>query len=450
MGLMTVKADEVIQDILDKKIPINDITLFKKAFDILTKYGDNVKKNHTQIWLALMRFESDLIQYDSSSEGSRMNSLEKHLTKIWVKNDVRLKENNGKVVKPFSGIYQNAKENIWRNPLGTQKGISCFAPTDIISDISFVEESRDECKYRIDDNKCKFSTKTICNPYKFPKLLQITNNLKKPYKYKKTKWTNNTIKYLLKDENKKIPLIPMIIILYFGSEHIITKGRSEITIKDFQNEFNFSIDTMLLMFDVLSSNVLGTGITPHEDFEELKITNSNTKKKEKKTHLLEREINKFPSISKRTLTNKQKINMYYVDEIRKEKAYNQHQRIVYAFAKFFNDKGISSFEKGRADLVAIVEKEIWLFEIKSITDDNQVKQTRTAIGQLFDYEFLEMEKYRTCHNILKSIAFEKKPMNHIIELLQYIGIYIFWLTDSGEITGDEKSSTYLNQIKHYD
>ena len=453
-----MKSDEIIQDILDKKIPINDINLFHKAFDILSQYGDNVKKNDTQIWLALMRFESELVQCTDKAQGSRMSELVQYVNRVWVKKDSRLDKNNGKVVKPFEGIYQNARGNVWRNPLGTQKGISCFAPTGIISDVEFVEEDRVKCEYRIAKNKCKFSPKTTCNPYKYPKLLQISPTSKRAYDYKKTEWTNNTIRQLLKDETKKIPLVPIIIILYFGADSSITKNRSEVTIQDFQEEFNFSTDTLLQMFDVFSSigssDGLGIETISHEDFEEIEIISSKPKTKsiskdnQKRTNLLEREIDKFPSIAARSLPREEKVRMYYVDEIIKEQASNQHKRIVSIFAKFFYDRGITAFEKGRADLVAIVDTKAWLLEMKSITDNNQIKQTRSAIGQLFDYEFMEMRNYRLDHDIVKAIAFEKKPTDHIIKLLQFIGIHIFWLTDSGDIAGDEKSSKYLNQIKY--
>ena len=69
-----------------------------------------------------------------------------------------------------------------------------------------------------------------------------------------------------------------------------------------------------------------------------------------------------------------------------------------------------------------------------------------GIGQLFDYEFVELSRYRNTHKITKALVFEKRPSQKIIQWLEFIGILIFWIAGNGEISGDENSVRVLNNL----
>ena len=101
---------------------------------------------------------------------------------------------------------------------------------------------------------------------------------------------------------------------------------------------------------------------------------------------------------------------------------------------------------GRADLFGIKNNKLILLEMKSITSNNERKQIRSAIGQLWDYEFLEFEKYRKTHKIIKAVALEKKPSNKIIEWLKYSGMLIYWIDNKNNIEGEEESLNYLKKL----
>jgi len=167
------------QDILNIAIPVDDYELFGLSLKILSIF-DQQSKNDTQIYLALKRFE-DRIPPISSNESLSMGELTKIVDKVWKKQNPNLKEDSGNICKIFSSPHFGVSTNIWRNPLGTQKGISCFAPDHLIKRMDFLEQNRNICPKRIEGNKCEFSPDTTCNPYEYPKLLQIEKESSKRY-----------------------------------------------------------------------------------------------------------------------------------------------------------------------------------------------------------------------------------------------------------------------------
>ncbi len=158
--------------------------------------------------------------------------------------------------------------------------------------------------------------------------------------------------------------------------------------------------------------------------------------KEDVTH--EISVEELPIIAGRTLDERVKEKIYYVDEVKLEQANEQHKRLVSTFARFFKVRGLDPKQIIRTDLVTVSGTYIWLFEMKSLTEENEKKQTRNAIGQLFDYEFIELSNYRllNTHKIMKALAFERKPTDETITFLHYVGIYVFWLDNNGNIAGD--------------
>jgi len=160
----------------------------------------------------------------------------------------------------------------------------------------------------------------------------------------------------------------------------------------------------------------------------------------------ESEINQFPKIGGR-LKQKPKIieRTYYVDDIKKEQANEQHRRLVSKFSAFLKSKSIKPLRRGRVDLLGVKDDKALLFEMKSTTNKNMRKQVRNAIGQLFDYEFLELEKYRVDKEIIKIIVLEKKPPTIIIKWLDYSKILLYWIEDD-KIASTNKNIKFLESL----
>ncbi|MHB1811837.1 MAG: hypothetical protein ACYCPR_05420 [Thermoplasmataceae archaeon] len=435
--------NHVISDsVLGTSIAITDYDLYNRCFFALNQYGNNVKKNDMQMFLAMKRFEDEIPLVGSLYAGIWQSDIVKLLSEIWNKHDSRMGNHSGEVAKPFEGIYQRSDGNVWRNPLNTQKGISCFAPDDIISDPIFLREDRTICKYRLDNDRCKFASDTTCNRYDYPKLLQQIPSSSRRYIYKRTSWTVDSIVYLFRNRMKiqKLPLVPIIVVVYFGASDKIVKGRTSVTVKDFKDEFHFSDEEFDLLFDTTKN--AGFELLPKQEIEEHHIERDADAER----NITPDEIEALSGIRERGNDTRVKEKVYYVDEIKLEQANAQHTRTLHAMVNFLESRKVDCFWLGRTDLVAKNNKEVWLFEIKSITNENERKQTRMGIGQLFDYEFVELRKYNKTHKITKALVFEKRPSQEIIDWLEFVGILIFWIAENDEISGEENSVRALNKL----
>lgn len=431
-----------ISDILNTSVQITDYDLYNKCFLALHQYGENVKKNDMQMFLSMKRFESKIPSVGSSYAGLRQSEIVAILSLIWKKRDSRLGSHVGEIAKPFEGTYLRSDGNVWRNPLNTQKGISCFAPDDIISDPAFLKENRIDCKYRLANDRCKFAPNTICNRYDYPKLLQQIPSSRRRYIYKRVPWTIDSIGYLFRKrgEMQKLPLIPIIVAIYFGASDQVVNGRSRITVKDFKDEFHFSDEEFNLLFDTTKKS--GLDLLPEREMEE----HRGVSEVDAERNITPDEIEALSGINERERDTRVKEKVYSVDEIKLEQANAQHKRTLHAMANFLESRKVDCFWLGRTDLVAKDNREVWLFEIKSITHENERKQTRMGIGQLFDYEFIELRRYRNTYKITKALVFERRPSEEIIKWLEFIGILIFWIVGNGEISGDENSVKALNNL----
>lgn len=428
--------------VLSTIVPITDFILYDDSFNVLSAYGDNVKKNDMQMFLGLKRFSSN-VPLVGALNGIRTGEIVELLSKTWLKNDTRLQKHSGAIAKPFEGYYQDSGKNVWRNPLNTQKGISCFAPDDIINNLSFLDENRKLCSHRLQNNYCEYVQDTTCNPYEYPKLLQQVRTSTHRHAYRRTTWTTKSILYLFHDgENSpKVPLVPIISAIYFGASREVTKGRTEVRVEDFKKEFNLNDDEFSTLFDFSQSG---------GRFDLLPLTAIKEKPIESvrdiETEISDSEIEALVNAKDRTTDTRKKEKIYSVDEIKLEQANEQHKATLWRMVKYLQTRGLPSLRIGRTDLVTHTDNEVWLFEVKSITEENERKQTRTGIGQLFDYEFIELEKYRQSHTIKKALVFERKPDIQIIEWVKFVGISVFWLSDKKDVTGEEGSVKELNEL----
>lgn len=431
--------------ILNTSIPINDFEIFKISHKILivVSSGNKIKRNDFQIYLAIKRFHDEFPKLNDSNGLTLSEITSNFLDKLWAKTDDRLAR-SGKVHKIFNEQLVARQENIWRNPLGTQKGISCFAPLPIISQIAFVNQNRTVCPHRIVNNKCRFKPDTTCNPYNYPKLLQSKPVSERSYEYRITEWNVKLIKYLITHSRTnnvtKIPIIPLIVATYFGSNNEIRNSRESVTISDFKTEFNLSDKELSTIFELNLKNRFNKIL---KNLPEIEIISDTEIKKA----LSESEISEFPDIGGREKqTLKLKKRYYYADEIKREQAQEQHRRLISQFSKLLSNDLIKPKRKGRIDLFGIRDDKLVLFEMKSVTKDNERKQIRTAIGQLWDYEFLELENYRKTHKIFKVIVLERKPTDKIIDWLRYSRIFVYWLNENNEVEGEKESLDFLNKL----
>ncbi len=118
-----------------------------------------------------------------------------------------------------------------------------------------------------------------------------------------------------------------------------------------------------------------------------------------------------------------------------------HEKIVYELAKKL-EKKFTIYEDPRGfDLFAYNENNSYLIEVKTIDESNFISQTRSAIIQLNEYEFMNKNIYS--HDIFngkitKIIAFDRNPnnfdnlnkINNILKFISFLNIIVCYSDDN--------------------
>lgn len=144
--------------------------------------------------------------------------------------------------------------NPWRNGIGSQKGIGCFATTAELHDPAFRHLDRPQCPHRqlvVADNDyyCQLSPNggTRCRSEQqsageAPKVLQITDEGGGTYAYRLAMPTElDLIK--LRNDPVPLPAWPLIVSLYSGSRYM-ARGRKSISLREFREDLG--LDQMTL------------------------------------------------------------------------------------------------------------------------------------------------------------------------------------------------------------
>lgn len=134
---------------------------------------------------------------------------------------------------------------------------------------------------------------------------------------------------------------------------------------------------------------------------------------------------------------------YELNWLAQEKANSSHKKIVRILANYLRDHGVKPL-KSVIDTLAQKHNSVFIFEVKSIHTRNFVHQTRTAIGQLLDYEYFQIRSKpeNKSRNILKGVVYSKKPSQQIIDFLSAYRFSVFWAED-GNLSGSIKSMQVL-------
>ena len=117
--------------------------------------------------------------------------------------------------------------------------------------------------------------------------------------------------------------------------------------------------------------------------------------------------------------------------VKMEQASQAHQYTLALLQTFLKDKNIPVSESKLIDNFCFLSGRPAIFEVKSITEDNEREQIRHAISQLYEYRFL--------HSLLDAslwIVFSKKPSSQwfIDYLLVDRTIHVLWI-ENGKLGG---------------
>lgn len=112
-----------------------------------------------------------------------------------------------------------------------------------------------------------------------------------------------------------------------------------------------------------------------------------------------------------------------VSRAKLEKATTEHQRALSVLERCLSNEGLTLSNSKLIDLLGEGDGWIGIFEVKSITPDNERDQVRHAVSQLFEYRFL--------HQLPSAdlfVVFSGEPFSGwLVDYLRQLGIGVIWI-----------------------
>lgn len=252
---------------------ISNQEIYNRSLQVLNDYKSQIGRLHKgrfiQIFLGLKFYQNEI---PSMNSGRFIESgvLQTMLDDLYSKNSL---PSNQCVLSLFENSYlartgivpvgASYPSNVWRNNFNIQKGIGCYAPSNMLSSNEFLNESRSSCRYLINETpgSLRNATCSICSTggtYRSEdhrKWLQIKID-GSGYSVVDLLNVSNFQPYIAPESNR-IPILPLIIALYYDSNPgliIGTRRSAGVDLDLFRNDFNFSFSEFSSYFDDSTSN----------------------------------------------------------------------------------------------------------------------------------------------------------------------------------------------------
>jgi hypothetical protein len=122
-----------------------------------------------------------------------------------------------------------------------------------------------------------------------------------------------------------------------------------------------------------------------------------------------------------------------------ERASKGHRRIVTLLISEIQRHDIIPKDSD-VDLLASTRGTVFIFEAKTIHVGNYLRQTRSAIGQLLDYEYFHVRRrpdFRGKH-MMRGVVYGNRPPRDIIDFLRTYDFKVYWL-ENNKLTGEDTS-----------
>jgi len=136
------------------------------------------------------------------------------------------------------------------------------------------------------------------------------------------------------------------------------------------------------------------------------------------------ELREYEEQAKRVANRRQAIT-YYVDQAKVERATTSHQMLVNLMAEHLRRRGVVPKANRYVDLSARWEGADYLFEMKSISNDNPHTQIRRGLSQLYEYRYIQnVKKAKLVLVIEKLLPRENRWMENY--LTNDRGVLLVW------------------------
>lgn len=258
--------------------PVRSQSLYQEALACLREHkrqvGAGFKGRFIQIFLGMKFFQNSI---PSMYSGSFITTelIQSLLDDVYSK--VSRPANDG-VLALFEERYlartgltapnNSTPQNTWRNNLNLQKGIGCYANPSDLSSMTFLDEDRTQCRHLqqaagtgLAGGRCSLCpTGAAYRSENHRKWLRIDPS-GNGYAVTDLQNINNYLPYVTAS-GLKIPIIPLIVALYYDADPgLVTGTRTTVSVDEFAVDFNFSSREISAYFDVSMSNPLNQRIT---------------------------------------------------------------------------------------------------------------------------------------------------------------------------------------------
>jgi hypothetical protein len=250
-------------------IDVRNPLLFESAAEQLNAYRRSIRNYHgrfVQVFLAMKFYQNELPSM-YSGQYVATEVLQTLLDDLYAKASRNLNdcvfvlfENSYLARTGIVGIGNTTAQNTWRNNFNLQKGIGCYASANELSSMTFLNQSRINCRhlqpvnagnlahghcrlcpsaaeYRSEDHRKWLKVDTGGNGYAVLDLLNIDNFT--PY---------------IAPERQRIPILPLMVTLYHDASPGLRTSRERVNSLDFAADFNFSSTEIEAYFDTSLDN----------------------------------------------------------------------------------------------------------------------------------------------------------------------------------------------------
>lgn len=241
-------------------ITIDNPQLYEAALASLAQFRPRGYKGRlVQIFLAA-RYLGSEIPPVGRGEASETGALQRKLDDFYRRRTRRdevgsiaiIFSNNHLVPTGQIGPDLGVAANIWRNNLGLQKALICYASEVELTQPAFLAQPRVNCPHllpeiagQLRNARCGLHNAASYRKEDGPKGLRrdpIDNGLSIVNPRLLAHWS-----HILAPEGHRIPVLPLIVALYHDAQ--IAAGRTQLDAVDFRRDFGFTSDEFAIYFD---------------------------------------------------------------------------------------------------------------------------------------------------------------------------------------------------------
>lgn len=248
-------------------IDITNKDLYEASLRELQEYSKSVGRNFKgrliQIFLGLKFWRSEIPSIFSDRSVSA-SVIQRNLDDLYSKASrpsnncvLMLFQSNYLAKTGVVGIKNSYEQNTWRNNLRLQKGIVCYAPPEDLANPDFLYQNRSACKYlqpvtqgNLEDATCRLqSEEAKYRGEEQPKWLRgETTTQGEKYSVVDLANIENFVSYIAPN-GRRIPILPLIVALYYDALPGIYDRHTEIDLTHFANDYGFSQEELVAYFD---------------------------------------------------------------------------------------------------------------------------------------------------------------------------------------------------------